>query len=568
MGNCKQCHKEVRNAKTHKCAKTGTKLLPCKQCSKKFSQASNLYQHIHSAHESNKAFQCDKCDKTFSHAKNLKRHKLTNCVGLNKLSKTPGQMKMKCDKCNKTFEHELSFKVHSDYCHSDKKCKQCQKEFTNLKTLRRHVISIHEKALIYECDMCDSKFSVQNKLHLHKLKEHENVEFKCGNCNKKFAHTTNLKKHSEKCKPEAPSKLPFQCDTCHRSFRFELTLKHHNQICHKSSGSDAKSSTETQNCQCDLCDSKFATAALLHKHILRSHNKGKKGTLSPNSNQKTRSKENISQNVSQTLAQIVTQKPAQNVSVDEEISFRKPLRPPSPRKTVSQNVTQTMSQKSHNMTQKSQNVTQKSQTMTQKSQNMSPSKSQTVTKKKKKVKTSAKSVLKSKSKSKKVVSKASTVNVPVRCQNCSETFEIKHELYSHEEKVHNIKRKFICNCCDSRFNARKRLSEHTKKIHDHKCDICGTKFSDNKDFIAHFETGMCESDTMAKYNDTLLSHCDICKMKFNGAEALEKHVQKFHLNKVNKRDICETMVNLGIIPKKDAFMAYFGLQKVVYYPNF
>ena len=91
---------------------------------------------------------------------------------------------------------------------------------------------------------------------------------------------------------------------------------------------------------------------------------------------------------------------------------------------------------------------------------------------------------------------------------------------------------------------------------------------EDKDFIAHFETGMCESDTMAKFNDTLLSHCDICKMKFNGAEALEKHVQKFHLNKVNKRDICETMVNLGIIPKKDAFMAYFGLQRVVYYPNF
>ena len=58
MGNCKNCHKEVRNSKTHKCAKpTATKLLPCKQCSKQFSRASNLYQHINSAHESNKEFQ-------------------------------------------------------------------------------------------------------------------------------------------------------------------------------------------------------------------------------------------------------------------------------------------------------------------------------------------------------------------------------------------------------------------------------------------------------------------------------------------------------------------------------
>ena len=57
MGNSKLVNKEVKNTKTNKKAKTGTKLLPCKQCSKKFSQASNLYQHLHSAHESNKAFQ-------------------------------------------------------------------------------------------------------------------------------------------------------------------------------------------------------------------------------------------------------------------------------------------------------------------------------------------------------------------------------------------------------------------------------------------------------------------------------------------------------------------------------
>ena len=58
MGNCKNCHKEVRNSKTHKCAKSNaTKLLPCKQCSKQFSKKENLYQHINSAHESNKEFQ-------------------------------------------------------------------------------------------------------------------------------------------------------------------------------------------------------------------------------------------------------------------------------------------------------------------------------------------------------------------------------------------------------------------------------------------------------------------------------------------------------------------------------
>ena len=68
--NCKSCKKEVRNSKTHRCTGSSntantTKLLPCKQCSKKFSLQKNLYQHIHSVHESNKAFQVPTLKKSY-----------------------------------------------------------------------------------------------------------------------------------------------------------------------------------------------------------------------------------------------------------------------------------------------------------------------------------------------------------------------------------------------------------------------------------------------------------------------------------------------------------------------
>jgi len=596
MGNCKNCHKEVRNSKTHKCAKTtATKLLPCKQCSKQFSRASNLYQHINSAHESNKEFQCDKCDKTFSHAKNLKRHRSTHtnedlvcqfcktkfdttkALHNHKQLKHPGQMKMKCDKCNKSFQHELSFKVHSDYCHSDKKCKQCHKQFTNLKTLRRHVISIHEKALIYECDMCDSKFSVQNKLHLHKLKEHENVEFKCANCDKKFAHTTNLKKHLEKCKPEAPSKLPFQCDICHRSFRFELTCKHHIQICKKGSPASEGIDINSANTpKCDICDSTFATVALLHKHILRSHNKNKKTSPTQNgsskdSNEKKRSKENISP--------IVT--------VDEEISFRKPSPLPPTLKSD-----KSLSQKGSSSPKKSkpgvkrhilakptsiileckfcgESITKGNMSRhifrRHKDQTQNSNSNSTRIIKRKEKSPPAEATKNEKSKPKSTVSKLSSADVPVKCQTCSTTFATKHELYTHEEKQHNFTRKFTCAGCDSKFDSSKKYSEHLNKIHDKKCDACGTKFNDKREFKEHFETGMCESALMAKFNETIVARCDICRIKFNGAESLEKHVLKFHLNKVNQRDICDAMANLGMIPEIDSFMAYLGLQRVVQY---
>ena len=385
-------------------------------------------------------------------------------------------MKMKCDKCNKSFEHELSFKVHRDYCHSDKKCKQCHKQFTNLKTLRRHVISIHEKALIYECDVCDSKFSVQNKLHLHKLKEHENVEFKCANCSKKFAHTTNLKKHLEKCKPEAPSKLSYQCDLCHRAFRFELTLKHHKQICQKGKNGGKNPVSQKLNL---------------------SQNGSSK-------DQKKKSKENILQNVT-------------NVTNSREKSSRKV--------TKKQNSKDIKKAASQNNVKKP------------------PQKSPAKIKKK----------------------RQSVTNGPVKCQTCSNIFDSKHQLYFHEEKEHNFIRKFSCVGCDSKFDVKKKYSEHLNKIHDHKCDTCSVKFGDKQAYIDHFETGMCESATMAKFNDNLLTYCDICHISFIGAESLEKHVLQFHLNKVNQRDICDTMVNLGIIPEVDAFMAYLGLQRVTHY---
>lgn len=183
------------------------------------------------------------------------------------------QKELKCEKCAKVFDHELSFKVHSDYCHSDKKCKVCGKKFTNLKSLRRHVISVHEKALIYQCDKCEESFSVQNHLHLHKMKAHENVQFKCANCGNKFAHSTNLKKHLEKCKPENPSQMTSQCDKCHRVFRLEASLKSHRLVCAKK--------LKNGQIKCDICDLNFGKIEELQLHIRKLHgtSSGKKPKL-------------------------------------------------------------------------------------------------------------------------------------------------------------------------------------------------------------------------------------------------------------------------------------------------
>ena len=531
---CKKCRKEVKKGANHKCVPSSGKLFPCKQCSKKFSQASNLYQHIHSIHEVNKAFKCDKCDKTFSHSKNLKRHLMSHekndllCTFCDKLfesqpalishkkHKHPDQSEMKCDKCNKTFEHELSFKVHREYCHSEKKCKICHKKFTNLKSLRRHVISVHEKALIYKCDKCEMKFSVQNKLHLHKLKEHQNVEFKCQTCGKKFAHTTNLKKHMERCKPEAPSKLPFQCQNCHRSFRYEATLTEHVKACQQTFIVN-KEKLMKNVCTCAVCDMSFENVETLHAHIKKTHGPER----SQNSNPRPRSerirsaKENISENITpMSLTDRYMRKDRVLQTVTNVTPMKSAKKSPLKSLLAKNAVTVLHSEPFQNQTDPAINKNFKFHQP-----------------------------------------------IPVRCQRCAEIFKAKHELYIHEEKKHNIKREFSCYACDTKFFLRKSHTDHLKKVHSHKCDICAKNFHEKQDFVNHFESGMCSSPKMLKFNAGLSAFCEICQKKFAGAEALEKHVLAVHLGKGNRKQVTQSRLSPSVCNAQDTFLSYFGLER-------
>ncbi len=407
---------------------------------------------------------------------------------------------MKCHKCNKVFTHQLSFKVHSDYCYSDKKCKVCHKKFTNLKTLRRHVISVHEKALIYKCDKCDKKFSVQNHLHLHKLKEHENVQFKCANCCKKFAHSTNLRKHLEKCKPESPSQLLYQCDLCHRSFRFESSLKQHVGKC------PAKNNSNKSGEICTICQLTFHNSDDMRQHIKKVHSKtaspAKLTVLRSNKSNMMPEDKEITLNLTKTLQ--FANETKENIAQVKQI----------PNKRRVSNLMTTPN--------KAVTIAATSGGMTFYHQPFS-----------------------------------------VRCQKCAKSFtKARHELYWHEEMMHNIVRPYECPICDFKFFTRKDYSEHLRKIHDHKCDVCGTSFSEKSDFIAHYDTGMCESSNMLQFINCLVSACDVCHKKFRGAQDLEMHVNRVHGEKSFHTKIDATQMG-----SKQAFLAYFGLQQSLRHPS-
>ena len=59
--------------------------------------------------------------------------------------------------------------------------------------LKDHIASIHEREKSFECDMCQSKFTLKGSLKVHITTVHEGDKpLKCDMCNSKFSQKGKL----------------------------------------------------------------------------------------------------------------------------------------------------------------------------------------------------------------------------------------------------------------------------------------------------------------------------------------------------------------------------------------
>ena len=135
----------------------------------------------------------------------------------------------KCTICSKTFSFETGLKYHLEQHKNKNKfyCELCQR-FVWVTKKKLHVKQ-HEKAgSKFKCDTCQRICLRQAYLEQHRL-THQEAQYPCRKCSKKFVSKTNLKVHMAKMHSAQGS---FPCTVCQKIFKSKLSLTHHQKYRH------------------------------------------------------------------------------------------------------------------------------------------------------------------------------------------------------------------------------------------------------------------------------------------------------------------------------------------------
>ncbi|XP_075149853.1 uncharacterized protein LOC142223924 [Haematobia irritans] len=199
------------------------KTLKCIHCNEEFQSREQLREHKEKQHSLS---QCMICGENFVTAQELGRHSRLCKSSIQVIEgdistiiteiTEQGQFLRKCDLCNfsSSFQSEIIYHrlFHSSDFMSSKdliKCPLCDKTFRK-PSLRCHLRQ-HTNEKIFECNLCDAKYS-----RPHNLKDH-----------KERAHGSKKDKEEKEVVRKPTEKKTFQCHNCGKVFKSKQTLHVH-----------------------------------------------------------------------------------------------------------------------------------------------------------------------------------------------------------------------------------------------------------------------------------------------------------------------------------------------------
>ncbi|KFB41632.1 hypothetical protein ZHAS_00009245 [Anopheles sinensis] len=116
--------------------RTHYKAFECQHCTRKFSNTSNLRQHIDLVHRGLRSYECGKCGKRFGYSHKLKEH----------MNAHEGVRNLQCRYCEKRFTHSSHLTVHE---------------------------RVHTGAKLYMCDLCGARFRTSSAFTKHRSQQDE-----------------------------------------------------------------------------------------------------------------------------------------------------------------------------------------------------------------------------------------------------------------------------------------------------------------------------------------------------------------------------------------------------------
>ena len=184
---------------------------------------------------------CPECSKVLNSDDEYRRHLLTHIF--------------KCKCCSQTFETEMGFllhiKTHGDLGDHPYQCFLCDKQFSHVSHLTRHVLS-HPEDRQFSCVECGKNFTRKGHMTRHMAMHSGCRPYVCSDCGKDFAHRTHLRRHEI-----VHSGLrPFQCTVCHQAFSRKSSLSRHYFI-----------HTTEKPFVCPVCQKGFNRKGRLRNHL-------------------------------------------------------------------------------------------------------------------------------------------------------------------------------------------------------------------------------------------------------------------------------------------------------------